>query len=53
MQDLPASQRFYQGALKVLGITVGDKGDGFFRADELCVFDRDTAAQSELTGRHT
>lgn len=52
VQDLPASRRFYQAVLDVLGIPVGGEGDGFFWADELFVSDRATVAQGVLTGRH-
>ncbi|ATS22184.1 glyoxalase [Xanthomonas phaseoli pv. phaseoli] len=52
VQDLPASRRFYQAVLDVLGIPVGGEGDGFFWADELFVSDRNTVAQGVLTGRH-
>ncbi|OQP85454.1 glyoxalase [Xanthomonas phaseoli pv. syngonii LMG 9055] len=52
VQDLPASRRFYQAVLDVLGIPVGGEGDGFFWADELFASDRNTVAQGVLTGRH-
>ncbi|PPU54537.1 glyoxalase [Xanthomonas dyei] len=52
VQDLPASKRFYQAVLAVLGIPIGGDGDGDFWADELFVSNRDTVAQGVLTGRH-
>ncbi|OLG70413.1 VOC family protein [Xanthomonas oryzae] len=67
VHDLPASGRFYQTVLDVLGIPLGGEGDGFFWADELFASDRDTMvqgtmvqgtmaqgtmAQGVLTGRH-
>ncbi|WOB25369.1 MULTISPECIES: VOC family protein [Xanthomonas] len=52
VHDLPASKRFYQAVLAVLGIPIGGDGDGDFWADELFVSNRDTVAQGVLTGRH-
>ncbi|MCC4633511.1 VOC family protein [Xanthomonas dyei] len=52
VQDLPASKRFYQAVLAVLGIPIGGDGDGDFWADELFVSNRDTVAHGVLTGRH-
>ncbi|APP77661.1 glyoxalase [Xanthomonas vesicatoria ATCC 35937] len=52
VHDLPASKRFYQAVLEVLGIPIGGEGDRHFWADELFVSDRDTVAQGVLTGRH-
>ncbi|WP_161963670.1 VOC family protein [Xanthomonas arboricola] len=49
---LPASRRFYEAVLEVLGIPIGGDGDGYFWADELFVSNRDTVAQGVLTGRH-
>ncbi len=53
VRDLPASQRFYEAVLKVLGVPMGGTGDGYFWADELFVSTADSqAAQGHLTGRH-
>ncbi len=34
VHDLPASRRFYQSVLGVLGIAIGGEGEGYFWADE-------------------
>ena len=53
VKDLPASQTFYAAIFKVLGISMGGTGPGFFWADELFVSTPDSeAAQGEPTGRH-
>lgn len=53
VRDLPASQKFYEAVLEVLGIPMGGTGDGYFWADELFVSTADSqAAQGHLTGRH-
>ncbi|MET0518271.1 MAG: VOC family protein [Burkholderiaceae bacterium] len=52
VQDLAASQRFYQAVLDALEIPLGGSGDGFFWADELFVSTAGSAAaQGRLTGR--
>lgn len=51
--DLPASRRFYQAVLDVLGVPISGESEGFFWADELVVTSADSpAAQGHLTGRH-
>lgn len=51
--DLPASRRFYQAVLDVLGVPVSGEGEGFFWADELVVSAADSpAALGHRTGRH-
>jgi catechol 2,3-dioxygenase-like lactoylglutathione lyase family enzyme len=53
VRDLAASRRFYEAALKALGIPMGGTGDDYFWADELFVSTADSAAaQGQLTGRH-
>ena len=53
VRDLPASRRFYQAVLEVLGIPIGGAGDSYFWADELFVSSADSpAAAGALTGRH-
>jgi catechol 2,3-dioxygenase-like lactoylglutathione lyase family enzyme len=53
VRDLPASQHFYQAALKALNVPMGGSGDGYFWADELFVSTAESqAAQGHLTGRH-
>lgn len=52
VQDLDASRRFYEAALKTLGIEIGGEGPGFFWADELVISSKDSpAALGHLTGR--
>ena len=51
VRDLPASRRFYEAVLGVLGLTVGGEGPGFFWADELFVSTAESpAAQGKTTG---
>ncbi|MBA3678243.1 MAG: VOC family protein [Sphingosinicella sp.] len=51
--DLPASRRFYDAVLDVLGVPLGGEGDDFFWADELFISTADSkAARGKLTGRH-
>lgn len=53
VRDLPASRRFYQAVLDVLGVPIGGEEKDFFWADELFVSTADSeAALGELTGRH-
>jgi catechol 2,3-dioxygenase-like lactoylglutathione lyase family enzyme len=50
--DLDKSRRFYNAVLDVLGIPMGDEGQGFFWADEFVVSSPDSvAALGKLTGR--
>jgi catechol 2,3-dioxygenase-like lactoylglutathione lyase family enzyme len=52
VKDLAASRRFYETALKALGIPFGGEGPGFFWIDELCISNKESpAAQGHLTGR--
>ncbi len=52
VRDLAASRRFYEAALKALGLEIGGEGPDFFWADELFISSKDSrAAQGELTGR--
>lgn len=51
--DLPASRRFYEAVLSVLGVPVGGSEADYFWADELFVSSIDSrAAQGRPTGRH-
>ena len=53
VRDLPASRRFYEAVLSVLGVPLGGEGADFFWYDELFVSTPDSdAAQGTLTGRH-
>ena len=53
VRDLPASLRFYQAVLNVLGIALGGQESSYFWADELFVSSADSpAATGHLTGRH-
>jgi catechol 2,3-dioxygenase-like lactoylglutathione lyase family enzyme len=53
VKDLPASRRFYEAVLEVLGVPVGGGGDDFFWADEFVVSSVDSeAADGKLTGRN-
>jgi catechol 2,3-dioxygenase-like lactoylglutathione lyase family enzyme len=53
VKDLPASRRFYEPVLEVLGVPIGGEADDYFWADELFVSSADSrAAQGKLTGRH-
>jgi catechol 2,3-dioxygenase-like lactoylglutathione lyase family enzyme len=53
VKDLPASRRFYEAVLEVLGVPVGGGGDDFFWVDEFVVSSVDSkAAQGKLTGRN-
>ena len=53
VKDLPASRRFYEALLKVLGVPLGGDADDYFWVDELFVSSADSrAAQGRLTGRH-
>src|SRR5512134_1163145 len=52
VRDLPASRRFYEAVLAVMGVPISGEGDGFFWADELVVSSADSpAALGQLTGR--
>jgi catechol 2,3-dioxygenase-like lactoylglutathione lyase family enzyme len=51
VKDLPASRRFYEAVIEVLGLTVGGSADDFFWVDEFVVSSVDSAAaQGKLTG---
>ncbi|MEZ0243969.1 MAG: VOC family protein [Sphingomonas sp.] len=51
VKDLPASRRFYEALIEVLGIPFGGEGPGFFWIDELAVSSADSpAAAGKLTG---
>lgn len=51
--DLPASRRFYEAVLSVLGVPIGGSEADYFWADELFVSSIDSrAAQGRPTGRH-
>jgi catechol 2,3-dioxygenase-like lactoylglutathione lyase family enzyme len=53
VQDLTASQKFYEAVFDVLKIPMAGTGDDYFWADELFVSTADSkAAQGILTGRH-
>lgn len=53
VRDLPASRRFYEAVLGVLGIPIGGAAEDYFWADELFVSTASSAAAlGELTGRH-
>src|SRR6478736_4730542 len=53
VRDLAASQAFYEAVFKVLNVTLGGTGEGYFWVDELFVSTADSeAAQGKLTGRH-
>ena len=53
VKDLPASRRFYEAVLEVLGLPVSGTADDFFWADELVVSSANSkAAQGKLTGRN-
>jgi len=53
VRDLPASRRFYEAVLGVLGIPIGGAAEDYFWADELFVSTASSeAAQGVLTGRH-
>jgi len=53
VKDLPASRRFYDAVLTVLGVPIGGAADDHFWADELFVSSSDSkAARGKLTGRH-
>jgi catechol 2,3-dioxygenase-like lactoylglutathione lyase family enzyme len=52
VRDLPASRRFYEAVLAVMGVPISGEGDGFFWADELVVSSADSpVALVQLTGR--
>jgi catechol 2,3-dioxygenase-like lactoylglutathione lyase family enzyme len=52
VRDLPATRRFYQAVLEVLGIPIAGEGPGFFWADEFVVSTADSPASAgEPTGR--
>jgi len=52
VKDLAASRRFYEAALKALGVPIGGEGKDFFWADELFISSKESrAAQGHLTGR--
>ncbi len=52
VRDLKVSRRFYEAALKALGLNIGGEGPDFFWADELFISSKESrAAQGELTGR--
>jgi catechol 2,3-dioxygenase-like lactoylglutathione lyase family enzyme len=52
VRDLPASRRFYEAVLEVLGVPIGGGGDDWFWADEFVVSTADSeAAAGQLTGR--
>jgi catechol 2,3-dioxygenase-like lactoylglutathione lyase family enzyme len=53
VKDLPASRRFYEAVLNVLGIPIGGEAEDYFWADELFISSLDSrAAAGQLTGRH-
>lgn len=53
VRDLPASRRFYEAILGVLGLPIGGSEADYFWVDELFVSTADSAAaQGKLTGRH-
>src|SRR5688500_10592867 len=53
VRDLPASKRFYEAVLKVLGVPIGGSANDYFWVDELFISSADSvAAQGMLTGRH-
>lgn len=53
VRDLPASRRFYEAVLAVLGVPIGGGAESYFWADELFVSSADSeAALGKLTGRH-
>lgn len=53
VQDLAASQTFYEAVFHTLNIPMGGTGDDYFWADELFVSNADSAAaDGALTGRH-
>lgn len=52
VSDLESSKKFYSEVFKVLGITLGGEGPGYFWFDELFVSDLQSPASSgQLTGR--
>jgi catechol 2,3-dioxygenase-like lactoylglutathione lyase family enzyme len=52
VKDVAASRRFYDAAMKVLGIPLGGESKDSFWFDELFVSSKDSrAAQGHLTGR--
>lgn len=52
VNDLGASQKFYESIFKVLNVPMGGVGEGFFWADELFVSSKESqASQGHLTGR--
>ncbi|MGE3332332.1 MAG: VOC family protein [Rhodospirillaceae bacterium] len=52
VRDLKVSRRFYEAALKALGLNIGGEGPDFFWADELFISSKESrAAQGDLTGR--
>ncbi|UHQ22851.1 VOC family protein [Lysobacter sp. 5GHs7-4] len=53
VEDLKASQRFYEAVFKALDIPMSGSGDDYFWADELFISTAGSeAAQGKLTGRH-
>ena len=53
VEDLAASQTFYEAVFSSLEIPMGGTGDDYFWADELFVSSVDSvAAEGALTGRH-
>ena len=52
VRDLAASRRFYEAALRTLGVPLGGSGEGYFWIDELFVSTAQSpASQGALTGR--
>lgn len=52
VRDVPASRRFYEAVLGVIGVPLSGMGEGFVWADELVISAADSeAATGELTGR--
>jgi catechol 2,3-dioxygenase-like lactoylglutathione lyase family enzyme len=52
VRDLPASRRFYQAVLEVLGVPIGGEGPDFFWVDELFISSIESrAAAGKPTGR--
>ena len=53
VNDIKASQKFYEAVLKTLNIPISGKGEDFFWVDELFISSKESkAAQGHLTGRH-
>src|SRR5262245_44284037 len=51
VRDLDASRRFYEAVFRVIGVSIGGEGPGFFWADEVVVSSTDSpAAQGRPTG---